>query len=290
MELIYIAFIVISAFGHSFYNFLMHKFGGSRLFLMLLFSIASLFATVNYLFHDESILLDWQSFLTIYSASVFYVLYQISVTKAYERGEISKLYPLTVLSPIFVPILATIFLKEHLNAGIMIGILITASGAIIVKQTSLNPRELKHLFSVQGSYKGAGFAIFASILYSVGSVIDKSKIGEFHLDPYLWILLSCMSINMFLFALFFERETFKEFKSIKWKAVTIAGFFGFVSFYTFRFALKHVDVILAVPIRQSSIFFAILLGVLFAKEKLTVNKVVGVLVIISGIILINFSA
>ncbi len=268
----------------------MHRSGGSRLFLMLLFSIASVFATINFLFHEDSISLDWRSFFMIYSASVFYVLYQISVTKAYERGEISKLYPLTVLSPIFVPILATIFLKEHLNAGIILGILVTASGAIIVKQTSLNPRELKQLFSVQGNYKGAGFAILASVLYSVGSVIDKSKIGEFHLDPYLWILLSCMAVNMFLFALFFERETFKEFKSIKWKAVTIAGFFGFISFYTFRFALKHVDVILAVPIRQSSIFFAILLGVLFAKEKLTVNKVVGVLVIISGIILINFSA
>jgi len=290
MEIVYLAFILASAFSHSFYNFLMHKSGGNRLFLLLLFTIASLCASINYLISEDSISLDLKTFLIIYGASIFYVLYQISVTKAYEKGEISKLYPLTVLSPIFVPIWAFFFLKETLNLGIIIGILVTIIGAISVKQKSLRLKEFKTLFSVKGNAAGAGFAILASLMYSIGSVLDKSKIGDFNLIPYLAVLLGCMAFNMLLFSLFFERKTFKDLKKIKWFSVIVAGITGYISFYTFRAALQHVDVSLAVPVRLSSIFFALLLGILFLNEKLTLNKVVGISIIIGGILIINLSS
>jgi drug/metabolite transporter (DMT)-like permease len=268
----------------------MHKSKGSQLFLLLLFSIAATCATLVFVFSKDSISVPFTTFLIIYAASAFYVLYQVCVSKAYQLGEISRLYPLTVLSPVFVPLWAIFFLGEQINLGIAIGIGISTFGAIIVKQTSFAPSELWSIFSRKNMYKGAGFALMASLMYSIGSVFDKAKIAEFSLIPYLWVLLCCMAGNMLLYSLIFERASFSEIRTLPWKRVLFAGILGYASFFTFRYALQHIDVSIAVPLRTSSILFAVLLGIFFAQESFTKQKFIGVSTIILGIVMIQLSA
>ena len=289
MELLYIFFILSSALFHAGYNFLMHKSHGSRLFLMVLFIIAATCASIVFLFSTQTIELNFVGCGIIYIASAFYVLYQIFVSKAYEKGEISRMYPLTVLSPIFVPIWAFIFLHEHITIGVITGIIISTIGAILVKQTHISWKSFFGVFLQKYEYKGAGFAILASLMYSIGSVFDKSRIADYSLIPYLWVLLTSMALNMIIFSLIFERSVFTEISKISWKYVGIAGILGYASFYTFRAALQHVDVSVAVPIRTSSILFAVFLGVIFAHEKLTKNNTIGVTTIINSILIIKFS-
>ena len=289
MQIHYILLILLSAFCHSFYNFLMHKSGGSRLFLLLMFFIACSIATVLYVASSKSLSISFPIFCIIYSASLFYVLYQIFVSKAYERGEMSRLYPLTVLSPILVTVWASIFLHEHLNFGIVSGVVISTLGAVVMKQTTMKLADFKQLFSKQNAYKGAGFALLASLFYSVGSVLDKSKIGGIDLVPYLWILLTCMAGNMLILSLIFDGKIFKQYKTINWLQLAIAGVAAYVSFYSFRAALQQIDVSIAVPIRTSSIIFALLFGIIFLKESISANKIIGVITIIAGIFIINIS-
>lgn len=288
METQYIILILISAFAHSFYNFLVHNSGGSRLFLLLMFFVAAICASVMYGFHFSQISIDVTTFLLIYGASLFYILYQIFVSKAYEHGEISRLYPLSVLSPILVPIWAVFFLHEQINVGIIIGICISTCGAMFMKQKSFS-LDFADLFTKKNLYKGAGYAITASVMYSVGSVFDKSSVGKFDLIPYLWFLLTCMTLNLVAYSVFFERIIFKEFSNISWWRLFVAGVVAYVSFYTFRAALQHMPVTVAVPIRTTSIVFAVLLGVFFVKEKITAIKIFGASTIVLGIIIINFS-
>jgi uncharacterized membrane protein len=67
----------------------------------------------------------------------------------------------------------------------------------------------------------------------------------------------------------------------------LGGITLYFSFLFFRVALKEVFVSLAVPVRQVAIIFAILLGVLFLKEKIEARNLLGSLIIILGIVLIN---
>ena len=289
MELQYIVLILISAFSHSFYNFLVHKSGGNRLFLLCMFILAAISATIVYATHYTSISIPISTFLLIYGASLFYILYQVFVSKAYEHGEISRLYPLSVLSPILVPIWAVLFLHEQINIGIIAGIIISTMGAMIMKQKTLVDFEFKYFFTNKNLYKGAGFAITASVMYSIGSVFDKSSVGKFDLEAYLWVLLVCMTLNLLLYSVLFERKIFKTFSKISWMHLLIAGITAYISFYTFRAALQHLPVTVAVPIRTSSIVFALFLGIIFLKEKINAIKLIGVTTIIIGIVIINFS-
>ncbi|MFO7868858.1 MAG: EamA family transporter [Bacteroidales bacterium] len=289
MERVYILFILISACAHAFYNFLMHSSGGSRLFLLIMFFIAAGAANISFLFSNASITISFIQFIQIYTASAFYVLYQIAVSKSYEKGEISRLYPLTVLSPMFVPIWAGFFLNERIVLLTIIGIIITVIGAIIIKQKHISLRHLKTSLAKENSYHGAGYALLASVFYSIGSVIDKSSIMHFSLSPYLWILLSCMAFNMLIFNLIIDKNICSQIRSIHILPVISAGLIAYISFYTFRVALQHVNVSIAVPIRVSSVIFAVLLGLFFGKELISQNKIIGISTIIIGILIINSS-
>ncbi|MDA3882002.1 MAG: EamA family transporter [Bacteroidales bacterium] len=289
MEGIYILCILISACAHALYNYLMHSSGGSRLFLLFMFLIAACTSGIALLFSQQTIHIPFTHCITIYAASLFYVLYQISVSKAYEKGEISRLYPLTVLSPIFVPIWAFLFLQETISGGVLIGIIITILGAISVKQKQKSYTNIRYFFSKQNSYKGAGIAILASIFYSFGAVFDKASIEHFELLPYLAVLLTCMAVNMLIINIILNKNIFSHVRTIRAIPVLAAGLIAYISFYTFRVALQHVDVSIAVPIRVSSVLFAVILGLTFGKELISRNKIIGIITIISGILIINFT-
>jgi drug/metabolite transporter (DMT)-like permease len=192
-----------------------------------------------------------------------------------------------VLSPVFVPIWAFIFLQETISGGVLIGIIITILGAISVKQNSYT--NIRHFFSKQNSYKGAGIAILASIFYSFGAVFDKASIESFELSPYLAVLLTCMALNMFIINIIRNKHIFSQIRTIRVIPVVAAGLIAYISFYSFRVALQHVDVSIAVPIRVSSVLFAVILGITFGKELISRNKIIGIITIISGILIINFS-
>ena len=287
MELQYIWYIVISAFLHAFYNFLLRKTKGDQGFLLTMFVIAAGIATGIMVLTGEYADIPWHYFPYVYGASFFYVLYQILVAKAYERGNISALYPLTVLSPVFIPVWAFLFLSESITFLTGIGILTTVFGVICVKLRSLSLQEFKKVFQFHNDYLGPRFALTASFVHSFGAVLDKSKISSFAGSAYLFIIISCMTINMGLYWRFWEKKAIPQPLLTHWKSGVLAGITFYLSFLFFRIALKAVFVSLAVPLRQVAIVFAIILGVLFLREKLETKTVIGSLVIILGIILVN---
>jgi drug/metabolite transporter (DMT)-like permease len=282
----YILMIVISAFLHAFYNFMMRKAGGSKGFLLTMFLMTAGISIVVAA-STERLAIPWNHLPYVYGASLFYVLYQVLVSKSYETGNISALYPLTVLSPIFIPFWAFILLSESISILTGIGILVTVIGAICVNLRSVSLQEFRKIFQLHGDYRGARFALGASFMYSFGAILDKSRIAYFPLGTYLSLILCFMAVNMALYWSFSEKQALPAVVRTYWKSGLLGGITIYLSFLFFRVALKQVFVSLAVPVRQVAIIFAILLGILFLKEKMKTSNLIGSLVIILGIILIN---
>ncbi len=287
MEIKYILFIVVSAFFHAFYNYLMRRSGGSRTFLLWMFTAASLIATVVTAVRGDYRDIPWAYVPYILGASSFYILYQVFVAKSYEQGNISANYPLTVLSPIFIPFWAFLFLGERISFLTGMGIMVTVAGAVLVKLNAFNRAELKKMFTFNRDYVGARFALGASFVYSFGAVFDKSKIAHFSLSIYLFFLLYFMTLQLLVYHSVIRRKPFLSYIKSHWKPVLIGGIVVNLSFYTFRIALKVVPVSITVPVRQVAVVFAILLGVFSLKEKISPGKLLGSAVIIAGIILVN---
>ena len=287
MRIEYLLYIVLSAFLHSFYNLLMRKSGGSRIFLVSMFTVAGFSAVAVVFITGNYRGIPWQNVPYIYGASFFYILYQIFVSKSYEHGNISTHYPLSVLSPVFIPIWAYFLLAEKISLMTGTGIIITVIGAFMVKLNSFTWIEIKKMFQLSREYRGARFALAASLMYSFGAIFDKSRIASFNIVTYIGFILLFMALNLIIYTLIFQKQPVRSYIPGYWYFILLGGITVFLSFFTFRVALREVMVSVAVPVRQVSIVFAILLGVIMLREKPDTNKLIGSLVIIGGIILVN---
>lgn len=178
MALQFIWFIVLSAFLHAFYNFLMRRAAGDEGLLLTMFVVASGLAGAVAFFSDGMNAVPWRQLPYVYGASFFYIQYQILVSKAYESGNISALYPLTVLSPIFIPIWAFFFLSETISFVSGTGIVLTVVGATPVKIHAVTMKEVFVSLAVPVRQVAIIFAIFLGVVFLKEKIEPRNVIGS----------------------------------------------------------------------------------------------------------------
>ena len=287
MPSIYLLMIVASAFMHALYNGLLKQGEGDRRLLPGFFIVATVIAWALVLREGGLDAINWSDLPTVYLAALFYVMYQLCCSKAYQQGEISALYPLTVLGPVLIPIWAGVFLGERLGTLALLGIGLTVCGAISMKLKSLTRSEARKAFRLHDEYSGARWALAASLVYSVGAIFDKASVQNFSGTTYLAFILSLMTVNMLVaLSLSKDREKQAPHLPFAWKSMLLGGVALYLSFMFFRVALKEVYVSIATPIRQVSILFAMGFGAVILKERINRNKLAGASLILSGVLLL----
>lgn len=284
----YLVLITASGFFHAFYNFLMRRSQGSRLFLTGIFCFGAAISLLVTAMSDVPLEFPVEAVSYVFAASFFYVFYQIFISFAYERGEIAVVYPMAMLSPLFIPLLALFFLSEVIPFSVWVGICITIAGTILVQLNFVSLAEIKKMLLFSKDYRAGRLALVASFVYAIGSVFDKSRIGEFNILIYINFILVFMSLLLVAYSMMFEKAQIIPYFVKNFRTMLIGGVLLFLSFLTFRIALQHVYVSIAVPVRLSSIIFAVMFGFFVLKEKLSRNKIVGIAIVIAGILLVQW--
>lgn len=284
----FLLLITLSGFFHAFYNFLMRRAHGSRLYLTGIFAVGAAISFAVTIASGTQVLIPFAAIPFVLAASFFYTFYQLFISFAYERGDIALVYPLAMLSPLFIPVLAFWFLGEVIPIEVWAGICITIAGTLLVQLNFVSTAELNKLMRFSKDYRAARLALAASFMYAIGSVFDKSRISEFDILIYMNFILIFMAVMLASYSLIFEKERLMPYFGKHFKSLLLGGGLLFLSFLTFRIALQHVYVSIAVPVRLSSIVFAVLFGVIVLKEKLSRNKTIGIFIVILGIIFIQW--
>lgn len=287
MQLHHLLMIAGSAFMHASYSVLLKTRGKDPYLLPGFFLVATLVAWGDVWRQGGLGAVAWGDLPMIYLAALFYVMYQMFCTTAYQMGDISALYPLTVLGPVLIPIWAGLFLSEHIGVQALSGIALTFVGAACIKLKTLSWDEVKKALGWHGDYAGARWALAASLVYSVGAIFDKASVGRFEGCTYLAFILSFMTLNMLVVLLFSKQRPPVE-QSNLWPML-LGGLALYLSFMLFRVALKEVFVSIATPIRQMSIIFAMGFGFVFLKEQIRHTTLVGAVAIIFGVCLLALS-
>ena len=270
---------------------MMKKYANKDTFLVSMFIVGTFYASLYLIgyahFGHDSLEMNWRDIPNVFFAALFFTIYQHFTSVAYKNGNMTSLYALTLIGPVFIPIWAGIFLNESLSLMAFLGILITIIGAMILKLKSFSKAELVKVYTFNEEYKSARLALLAAIAYSFGAVLDKSKVANFSLQIYIPLIMGFMTVNLLILQRkeVFTKAYYQEFL-IYAKYALIGGMVLFLSFYFFRVSLQHVFVSVAVPIRQVSIICALFLGWYFLHEKITSMKTIGSLIIILGIIFV----
>ncbi len=151
--------------------------------LMILGIVGLISSFLVYLLHGFSYL----SYFNIALASFAGILYAIGVLfyfKAVKIEEISRVIPLLYLSPLFVSILAAVFLGEIFTPIKYLGIFLLVIGAVSISSKN---------FIKFGFGKAFWFMVLASLVFSINAVITKYLLN--FVD--FWTIFSYIRIGAF---------------------------------------------------------------------------------------------
>ena len=260
-------------------------------FIWLMFVEASALMIFFYLIYFQRFgFLSLSAFQLSLIASLTYFLYQVGNGLAYELEDMSLVYPLTMTAPLFIPIWAWFILHESISAKGLIGIILCVSGVYIIPLKNLNIQSLIKPFS-QFKSKGASLALFAGFISSIGAVINKLGINTTNIFSFTYALILTITILLGLFCLGqnkYRRKVPETIKKDK-KNLLLAGIILTASFLSFQSAISITKISYASPARRISILFGVLIGIFFLKEKYARIRIIGSVLIISGIWLLKIA-
>ena len=204
--------------------------------------------------------------------------YSISLFKAYDRGQLSSVYPVARGSaPVFIFIASYIFLDPEISVRTFVGILIICVGLIAYGLVQLwqNKEENQQLAValITGLFIASYSITDAYGVRLVGSAL--SFFGAMALFNRLFL---------FLYLIVFERNFLPRLVRGYRHSFILGGLISFVCYLIILEAYKHLPVALVSSLRETSILFAILLGAVFLREKMTRDKTALVLVLALGIV------
>ncbi len=275
--------VIVSAFSHATWNVLAKKGEDKEAYMWIMVTTSLVTLLPVYLI----ILPDW-SFPTavlpyMLVSAVAETLYFITLSKAYELGDLSVVYPLARSSPLFLTILAVLFLNESISAWGIVGIALMVIGVYTIHLRSLDLKDLTlPLRSLRG--RASQFAIVTAIWTTVYSLADKVSVTA--VDPIVYSLwLEVLIVPMMTAVVLWRRGTdamVREWRNSRVNA-TAGGFLMRFGYVLVLIAMSRVQVSYILAIRQLSVVLGAAAGVFLLREKYGKVRLVSSTIIFLGV-------
>lgn len=281
--------IIFSSVMHALWNLLVKQSRYKTVFIWWMFvSSGLMFSLLLLLLRQPIPAPDSRVLLMALGGGGCFALYHLLTGRAYSGGDISLTYPLCQTSMLYVPLWGMIIMGEQLSLIGGSGIALVALGAYSVQLQKLTLNELLRPFRNLGN-PSVRFALAAGFVYSFGVMFDKAGVQLYSPLYFTWLMVFVMFILM---SVNLRRDRYRGMVAAEWqtnwKLILMSGPTLMASFIAFRYGLKMAPVSYAVPVRQVSILFGVLLGMLFLKESYGRIRLVSAALILAGAFLIKF--
>jgi drug/metabolite transporter (DMT)-like permease len=166
-------------------KFLLTKWIKNPIILPLVLSMIGLLVSlIIYLFYGFSFLAGLNIILALINGT-FYIFAEIFYYKAAKTEEISKVIPLLYLSPLFILILADIFLGEIFTPMKYFGIFLLVAGAIFISSKNFTKINFNKAFLL---------AVFSALMFAILAILTKYLLNF----ADFWTIFSYIRLGTFL--------------------------------------------------------------------------------------------
>lgn len=228
----------------------------------------------------------------VIATGILHILYISFLSQAYRYGALSIAYPISRGTGVMlVPIIAVPLLGEETAPVGLLGI-----GLVLLGIIGLHIHEIIGAFDPQraettiqhrmASNRGAIYALITGLTIAAYSLVDKVGVEHAHPLVYGYLIFVSMTIGLTPYVLSKLRtDAWRELRANP-LLVAIGGLFVQGTYLIVLAAMTIAPVSYIVPLREVSVLFGALLGMVFLKELMTTQRVIAALVITSGVILI----
>ena len=237
--------------------------------------------------------------LLLGATGIFQTIYMLGLANAYQRGDLSILYPIARSSPIFVVIIVMLFFDraDQISTQCILGIVLVVVGMFVLPMKCLSDFHI-------GNYLHSSvlFALMAAFATAGYSIIDDEALRFLRDSPALPIagwqatilysffegLITCLWLGVWVLFQKRGRILMREILKTRVPRALLAGA-GMATGYTLvLISLAFVsNVSYVVTFRQISIPLGTVFGILLLKEPGYAPKYLGVAIIFTGLVLVG---
>ena len=228
--------------------------------------------------------------LILYGKTILGALAFWCIMLAIKNMEISGALPLMVLTPGVVAISSFILLGERINSVELLGMFFLLSGTYILEIKKGNNIISPLKVFINSNYHH--YIIFAILLFTASTIIDKILLTEYQLLPFPFVVLQqiFLAINFTIIIYLRKKSIVKIFKGLTiepfiWILIISVVTIGYR--YTQIEAFKLAPVALVLSIKRTSVFFASILGGKLFSESYLFKKGIAILIMLYGAYLLS---
>lgn len=280
MPLLAIVLLFISASMHALWNFLLKSAEEKYIAMGWQVIMSGVFAACTLPFVGLPPRSMW--FLAVFSMFLE-AIYFILLCIAYSDHDFSLVYPIARgAAPVFLVLWSALFLKEKLTVGGYIGLAFITGGMMLIGATTLlnNHEEKPHL-------KGILTALSVALVISIYTFIDGHAVKNGPALPYglsMFVMLPLVTTPYLT-----KRYGWSHFTDMwnkKRGYILLGGLLGMVAYLMALFAYTFAPVSYSGAIREVSAVIGAFLGWKFLNEQMGGVRVIGSVIVFTGVMVI----
>lgn len=286
MQSLAVGLVVLSALFHSIWN-LLAKRSSDPLAFMFSFHLVSIVVygiPAIIALQRHPIPRDGWPFLLF--STVCEIFYYVSLAEAYRNGALAITYPVARgTGLLLVAILAVPVYDEIPSIAGGLGIAAIFLALMLLAVDSLR---IQRVTRELNNRRGLFFAFAAGCGIASYSLIDKAGVGRVYPLVYVYMIFLTAAIGLAPYVLTRRRAAFLGEWRFNRRSVLLGGLLPMGVYFVVLSALRLANVNYVVPLREISIFFGMLLGVLVLHERLRSRQIAAASLIILGVLAIAF--
>lgn len=282
--------VIISALGHSSWNYLAKASKHKVAFLWLMLISSGVIFSIPFWIRVRTHPIPANGWPYILATSIIHSLYFSFLGMAYKHGDLSTVYPIARgTAPALIPFVGILWLNELPSILGAIGIVLVVIGIQIIGLPGFSKSALRQFWS-DLSRGPVGLAFLTGLTITFYTIVDRQ--GARRVDPFVYMYIQMVITALFLAPWMIaakRKEIQYEWTVNRWRAGTVSllcvGTYTLVLWVmTFPVKISYIA-----AGRECSILFSALFGILLLKEMRATQKIIGAIVIILGITCIGFA-
>jgi phosphonate utilization associated putative membrane protein len=268
-----VAAVLFAALLHASWNALVKSSSDKALDTALIHLLGSLVALPIALAVGWPVAAAWPFIL---ASVVIHIGYYSALTGAYRHGDLGLTYPLMRgTAPLLVALSAAATVGETLSPVSWAGVFAVSCGILTLGLS-------RHALD---SPRAVGFALANAVVIAAYTVVDA--LGARASGNPLQYVVALFVFDGWPFALMvFSRRggaVARPYARRRWPMATLGAVASLASYGIALWAMTRAPVATIAALRETSVLFAVLLGIWFLKERLNARRVAGVAAIVAGV-------
>lgn len=218
------------------------------------------------------------------ASMIIHVLYFQALGWAYEAGDLGQVYPLARgTAPLLTTLGATFLVREPLSLAGWAGVVVLAAGVIAM---SLKGARDASRFEA----RAVGFALLTAASIGAYTLVDGLGVRRAgHTGAYIaWGFVLC-ALALIVYGRWHWKSGLEQGFVKAWRPLLLGGAMSIVSYGIALWAMTKAPIALVAALRETSVLFAALIGVVFLKEPVLARRIAAGALVMAGVVLLRLA-